>query len=292
MTTATRVLVGQGALLTFTAYEDGTEEDLGTITIGIVDANGAEVVASGTAVVDNSDGTYEYTLAKQTSVKLLIATWSVSGGADFTTYIEVVGSELFNETQLRAFDNDAIPSTITDADIAATHDRVADYLENATGRSWIRRYNRAKLCGNGGRSVYLSDGVSVTSAGYPLNRPGSGQDIIRVISADDGTAKTVGDIQVGTLSGELALTDGTWTKATTGDPFNVVVEYEYGNPYPDGAVDRVAMLIAQQWITSSRIPSSAASFTDPLGSYTFDESRLPFEAYKWIQSHRTPVFFG
>ena len=293
MTTATRVLVGQGALLTFTAYDDGTQTDLGTITIGITDAAGSTVVASGTAVTDNGDGTYEYSLAKQTDVNLLIATWSVSGGADFTTYIEIVGSELFNEAQLRAFDNSALSDAtdFPDADIAATRDRVTDYIEWATGTSFIRRYCRTVLAGSGNRNIWLSDGFHVTSGGYPLNRPGAGKDVVRVIAANDGAAVTLADIDVNP-SGQLALTDGVWTKSATSDPWNVAVDYEYGHPYPDGAVDRVAMLIAQQWLTSNRIPSNAASFTDPLGSYTFDETRLPFEAYQWIKAHRTPVFFG
>lgn len=292
MTTATRVLVGQGAQLTFTAYDDGTQTDLGTVTIGIVDGNGTTVVAAGTSVTDNSDGTYEYVLAKQTSVGFLTATWSVTGGADFTTYVEVVGSQLFNEAQLRAFDNSALTDATKypDAEIAATHDRVADYLEHATGRSFIRRYCRTRLAGSGNRCLYLSDGIPLLSSGYPLNRPAAGTDIIRVISATDGTTKTVSDIDI--QSDQLALTTGVWASSTTADPFNVVVEYEYGLPYPDGAADRIAMMIAQQWLTSSRIPSSAASFTDPLGSYTFDETRLPFEAYQWIKAHRTPVFFG
>lgn len=289
-----RILVNQASTITLTTYSDGTQQDLGTVTIGIVDANGDTVVNTGTAVTDNSDGTYDYTLAKQTEPNLLIATWSVSGGADFTTYHEIVGSELFNEAQLRAFDNSAMTSTtdFTDADIAATHDRVADYLEYQTGRSWIRRYCRTVLAGSGNEYVNLNDGFNTTSAGLPLNRPGSGQDIISIISADDGASVTTSNINVNTLTGDLNLTEGSWEKATNTNPWNVTVEYEYGQPYPTEGVDRIAMMIAQQWLTSNRIPSSASSFTDQLGSYTFDSTRLPFEAWQWIQAHKTAVFFA
>ena len=183
MTTATRVLVGQSALLTFTAYQDGTETDLGTITIGIVDANGDTVVASGTAVTDNSDGTYTYTLAKQTEVNFLIATWSVSGGADFESYVDVVGSELFNETTARAFAAKADATSALkplasedeypDSVIAGERDRITDDLEQWTGRSFISRYARLELKGTGSSVLSLRDGKCVRSDGYHLNRPGS-----------------------------------------------------------------------------------------------------------------------
>jgi hypothetical protein len=70
----------------------------------------------------------------------------------------------------------------------------------------------------------------------------------------------------------------------------VTVEYEYGQPYPADGADRVGMMLASHWLGSSRIPSSAASYTDALGSYTFDETRLPFEVYQWMKARRTVVF--
>ena len=288
--TVSTVLVGQAPTITFTAYQDGTQTDLGTITIGIVDANGDTVVASGTSVTDNSDGTYTYTLAEQSQPNLLTVTWTEAGGTDITTFVEVQGSQLFNEYQLRTFDDQAITaSAYTDAQVAAVHQQVCEYLEAQTGRSWIRRYNRALVAGSGSYYLNVGDGFYRTSAGLPLNRPGAGQDVIQVISADDGSAVSTSNIIVGP-NGNLVRTDAGWTRATSTDLWNCTVEYEYGQPYPVEGVDRIAMMIARQWLVASRIPSSASTYTDSLGSYSFDETRLPFEAYAWIKAHRSVVF--
>lgn len=287
------VLVGQASQLTFTAYQDGTQTDLGTVTIGIEDANGDEVVASGTSVTDNDDGTYNYTLSKQTEPNFLIATWSVSGGADLTQYYDVQGSWLFTEHQLRNFDDQAISdtTTYTDADIAAAHQQAVEYMEAYTGRSWVRRYNRAVLSGTGSRFLDVSDSFDRTASGLMLNRPGAGQDIIQIIRANDGSDITTSNIQI--LSGGiLQRTDAVWTKATSTSPLNVTVEYEYGQPYPVDGADRVAMLLARHWLVSTRVSDAATSYNDPLGTYTFSDGRIPWEAYKWLRDHRVGGYFA
>lgn len=288
----TRILTNQTTNITLTAYADGTQSDLGTFTIGIVDANGDTVVAAGTSVTDNGDGTYEYDLAAQSEPNHLIATWTEAGGTVFTTHIEVVGSVLFNEAQLRTFDDDAISSATdyTDADILAMHDRVADYLEQQTGRSWMRRYARCELPGSGGNNLYLDQAIYRTSGNLPLHRPGAKRDLIRVFSANDGSSITTSNIII--LPDRLVRTDAAWTAPTITDPYNVTLEYEYGMPYLVDGVDRIAMMIARHWLVSSRIPGNAASFTDTLGSYSFDETKLPYEAYHWIKAHRAHAFFA
>lgn len=293
--TAARALVNQATTLTLSTYNDGTLADQGTVTIGVVDSNGDTVVSTGTAVTDNSDGTYSYTLAAQTEPNFLTATWTEGSGAPiFATHIDVIGSVLFAEHQLRAFDSSMLASTskYADADILAAHDRVADYLEQATDRSWIRRYCRVELAGNGGYDLYVGDGHAKTSAGLPLHRPGRARDLIRVLGVTvDGTSIDVANFKV-QPSGVVTRTDNTWTKPTLTNPNNVVIEFEYGQPYPVDGVDRIAMLMARQQLVATRIPSSAQSFSDPAGSYTFDESRLPYEAYHWIKRHKAGAFFG
>lgn len=289
-----RILVNQATTITLSTYTDGTLDDQGTLTIGIVDANGDTVVAAGTSVVDNADGTYEYTLARQTEPNFLTATWTEAGGTVFTTYVEVVGSVLFNENQIRAFDSAMLASTskYTDADILAAHDRVAEQLEHWTDRSWIRRYCRVEASGTGGYDLHIGDGVPVTAAGLPLHRPGWSKDVIRLLGVTvGGTSVSTSNFKV-SPTGTITRTDNTWTKPTSTNPRNVVIEYEYGQPYPTDGVDRVAMMMARQQLVASRVPTSAQSFTDAGGSYTFDETRLPYEAYHWIKRHKTGAFFG
>lgn len=291
--TISTVQVGQGSRLTLTLYSDGDETDLGTVTVGIEDANGDTVVSSGTSVTDNSDGTYEYSLAKQTEPGFHINTWSVAGGSDFTTYTDVQGSTLFNEASLRAFDDEAVSNaTLYDDDaIGKMHQRVVEYLEAYTGRGWVRRYNRVTVNGTGSRLLDLSHmSKAVTSGGLHLNRPGAYEDIIQIISADDGETVSTSNIEIHP-GGVLQRTDAAWTAATTDSPFNVTIEYEYGQPYPVDGADRIAMMLAKHWLVTTRIPDTATAFNDALGSFSFDETRLPYEVFTWLRNHKIRGYF-
>ena len=286
----TQVQIGQSVVLTLTAYSDGTATDQGPFTIGIVDANGDTVVSSGTAVSDGSDGTYTYTLAAQSDPAFLTVTWTETGGSgpDYTTYVEVVGNVLFNEYELRNFDDQQLSASNlnpSDSSILLVRQRVTEYLEQQTGRSWIPRYNRVVLNGSGNYDLYLDDGYPRTSGGFTLHRPGSLRDISEILAANDGSAVTVSNI-THYPEGHLVRSDATWTKPTSTTPLNTTVEYVYGLPVPVDGVDRVAMMIAAHQLKASRIPDNASSFSDPLGTYQFDSTRLPFEAWKWIQAHR------
>jgi hypothetical protein len=138
----------------------------------------------------------------------------------------------------------------------------------------------------------VSDGQNRTSAGLPLHRPGAGRDIIQVLSVTvDGSSVSTANVKA-MPNGLLTRTDAAWTRPTSDDPYNVVVEYEYGQPYPVDRVDEIAMMIARQWLVPSRIPGSAQSFADSSGSYSFDETRLPWEAYDWIKRQKAGAFFA
>jgi hypothetical protein len=293
--TATRALVNQATTVTISTYNDGTLADQGTLTVGAVDANGATVTATGTSVTDNSDGTYNYTLAAQSEPNFLTLTATEDAGVPiFTTHIEVVGSVLFAEHQLRAFDSSMLAdgTKYSDAAILAAHDRVSDYIEQQTNRSWIRRYCRVELAGNGNYDLHVGDGEARTAAGVPLYRPGWSRDVIRLLGVSvDGTPIDVVSFKVAP-SGLITRSDNTWTRPTRTNPRNVVIEYEYGQPYPVDGVDRIAMMIARHQLASSRVPASAQSFTDSVGSYTFDETRIPYEAYHWLKAHQAGAFFG
>jgi hypothetical protein len=285
----TRATVGQSIPLTQTLYSDGDPTDLGTVTIGIVDANGDTIVAPGTAVTDNSDGTYEYTLAKQTELGFLIATWKVTSGSDFVSYIEVVGNELYNEAQMRAFGDGAITaSDYSDTDVARARDAATDYLEQQTGRSWITRYARVVLPGSGGPSVWLENGYSVTSSGVLLDRPGRNRDVTRVIAVNGSAPSNV----TVTPHGELLKTEGHWEASSQSDPLNVAIQYVYGLPYSLDGVDRIAMMLARHFLVASRQPANAVSYNDALGTYQFDQTRIPREVWDWIRAHRAHAPFG
>lgn len=282
--------------LTKTWYVDGTATDVGTVTIGVVDANGDTVVATGTSTTNNADGTYTYSLADQTEPNLLTVTWTRSdGNGDLVDHIEVVGSRLFTEAAFRAFNDDQFASTsrYTDADIAAARDAVTEQLERWTGVGWAQRYARVELAGTGDNVLYLSDGWCRTSAGIPLNRPGRLQNINSLISATVGsTSQTVSTI---TVHGSHLVKTSTWTSASTNDPLNVTVEYTYGHPYQVDSVDRIAMLLAADRLRETALSSRATTWSDELGTYRFETpgragnvSTIP-EVNEWVKAHRSPL---
>lgn len=303
----TRVLTNQASTITLTAYTDGTATDQGTFTIGIVDGNGDTVVAAGTAVTDNSDGTYEYTLAAQSDPAFLIATWTESGGSPiYTTPIEVVGNVLFNENQLRSFDEKAngtaalsSATEYTDSMLLEAHDRVADLLEAWTDRSWIPRYCRLELAGNGSRQLLARDGDARLSNGEAISRPGKNTDIIQVLGASvNGTAITASNVKVDPTNGTFYRTDGSWTAASTSRPRNVVIEYVYGQSFIVDSVDRIAMMLVLDQLVPSAISDRATTFTDELGTLRFETpgrfgnvSTIP-EVNAWVKSHSVRIPLG
>lgn len=282
----TQVQAGQSALLTLTAYSDGTQTDQGTFTIGVVDANGDTVVSSGTAVTDNSDGTYEYSLATQDDPAFLTVTWTESGGnLTYTTYVEVVGNVLFTEAAARAFDDGRLSDTTkyTDTEIIAERARITDWLEAQTAISWIPRYRRVTLRGNGRDCLSLRNPIKSEGGS---GGEGSRADVVRILSVTiDGTDQDVADFEI--ERSKLWYDGGVFSWARRP---NVVVEYEYGKAHPQNGVDRVALLELVDRLPTSRVSRSASSFNSELGTFSWDPqnngrpSRVP-EVNAWVRAH-------
>ena len=283
--------------LTKTWYVDGTATDVGTVTVGIVDGNGDEVVASGTSTTNNADGTYTYALADQTEPNMLTVTWTRSdANGDLSDELEVVGGRLFTEAAFRAHNDDLFSSEARypDATIAAARDAVTELLEQWTGQSWIRRYVRLELRGTGAYDLGLSDGIARTSAGKHLSRPGRLRHIDTILSASvSGSSITASNVVA--ERGVLWRTDGTWSTGTTSNPFNVKLEYVYGHAYTTDNVDRIAMLLTADRLRETVMSDRTTSFSDELGTYRYETpgrwgnvSAIP-EVNEWVKSHRDPV---
>lgn len=281
----TQVLKGQEATLTLATYTDGTATDQGTFTIGIVDANDDEVVASGTPVSDAGDGTYTYTLAAQDDVAFLTATWTEVGGSlVYTTHVEIVGGLLFTEDQARAFQDGRLEeeAKFDDKDIAAERVRATDWLEANTGISWVPRYRRVTLRGNGTDCLSLLK--AIRSEG-PSGGEGALAQINSIISATvDGTALNTADIDI--EGWKLWLDGAMWSRARRP---NIVIEYEYGHRHLRNGVDRIALLELVNRLPASRLSPNAESSTDDFGSYGWAPqnngrpSRNP-EVNAWMRS--------
>lgn len=299
-------LADQAITLTLTVEEDGTDTDIGTITIGVVDGNGDEVVASGTAVTDNADGTYSYTLAAQPNPDQLTVTWSESGSTVLAHRLEILGGILFTEAQARTFNakadaSDALvplksATEYPDATLADERYRIINDLEYWTGRGWVARYCRLELQGNASVSLDLSKGIPRTSDGYALFRPGRLDSISQILSV------TVGGTSVATSNFKvdgrhLIRTDQAWTTPTITNPFNTVVEYVYGMPYPVDSVDRIALKLLVDRLVPSAFPERMITADTEYGTIRYVQpggpmnnvSRIP-EVNDWVNRHDHRVF--
>ena len=296
------ILVNTGpTTLTKTWYVDGDAVDVGTLTIGIVDANGAEVVAPLTAVTDNSDGTYTYDLAIAAIPEptVLAVTWTEASTQSQTHYIEVAGGWLFTENAARSFDDNALSNAgvpnYTDEAIAAERDRATDLLETWTHRSWVPRYARIETSGSGTPRLH-PNGVIRFADGAVFDAEGSNHDINRVLSVTiNGATVAVGNFVVDNST--IYRTNGTFPCGTSSNPLNVVVEYVYGTQPGSGGSTRAGLLVARDTLVASNISDRASSFSDELGTYRFTTpgigiavSTLP-EVNQWVRdhSHMVPV---
>lgn len=310
-----QLLAGGGPYtLTKTWFVNGTQSDVGTVTIGIIDGNGDEVVAAGTATTESGTAettSYSYSLASQANPDQLKVTWTRSDtSAILVDRIEVVGNLLFTETQARAFGAKADATSALkplaaaaeypDATLTDERDRIIDDLEYWTGRAWIPRYARLELNGNGGSILPLKNGLCRTADGYGLNRPARLNDIAALLSVTiSGTAATLADIEVDSLRGNLVHTTSSWTVGTVTAPFNVVVEYVYGMPFPVDGVDRIALKILVDRLVPSAYPDRALRIDGEYGSMQLIQpggpmknvSRVP-EVNDWVRRHDHRVLVG
>jgi hypothetical protein len=293
VTSPSQVIVNQATTLTLTTYLAGTATDVGTITIGITDANGTEVVAAGTAVTDGANGTYTYALALQSAVKVLYVAWTEAGGSSYRHEVEVIGQHLFTEVEVRAFDNAAMANTTTytDAAILDGERAIGAMLERHVKRSYVRRYCRVELPGSGTSCIDLAHPRAQfrSSTGDDVGGPGRLRDIRRILSADDGASVSTSDI---VLDGtKLIRKAGIWTTGTTADPWNVTIEYEYGlsGDDPEG-VKRPALWLLRERLVPSDMNARATSYSDSLGTLRFETpgrngnvSSIP-EVNMWVKS--------
>lgn len=243
-------------------YEDGTQVDAGTVTIGIVDSTGTEVVASGTATTKSGSGAttaYAYSLAIQTAVKRLTVTWTRGDtGASVSSELEVVGAFLFSEVDLRAYSDAQLTSasTFTDAAIVAARSRITDEFEHICGVSFVPRFRQQVTAGYGD---YALD----------LDRP----QVSEVLSASiGGVTVAASNFVIDNEARSLYRTNGYFTSSSTSNPLNVTVTYEHGYATPPADISRAAIILARHQllrdVTGTGVPANASSWTDSSGSYT------------------------
>ena len=140
--------------VTFYSGETATDAD-GSVTVGITDEAGATVVASGATTTSSGSGVYTYSLAAQSDLKALTATWSGTWGSamSFVTLHEVVGGFYTTPAEVRAMDSISGESgTFSAADVVESIAYATAIIDDYTGTSWVQRYQRDVLNGDVDRS--------------------------------------------------------------------------------------------------------------------------------------------
>jgi hypothetical protein len=234
-------------------------EPSGTVTVGVVAADGTEVLAAGTATTAGATGvrTRALTAAQTANLAVLTATWTDSGDSStHTTTIEVVGGYYASPAEIRAGDITLGDETkYPDARIRSARTEVEFEFERVCGFSFVPRYRRTRLSGNGSGHLVLPD---------PYLR--------RVRSVRCHTsATTYTSLDAGAIAsipaepaGVAVRTDGGYWPAGTD---NIVIEYEHGLDRPPADIVGAFMLRIRDRLNRDRrgVPDRASTFTSEAG---------------------------
>ena len=291
-----QILRNTPATLELTVYSGGDPVDLDEPpALVITDGNG-DTVSSGAVTNPAGVGTYASVLPAQTDLAVLRAAWTGTlGGAPLTLYqnYEVVGNVLFTEAEARSApivggqpaleDETKYPDEV----IGAWRSVITDLFEARLRRPVIQRYCRVKV--GGATPLDLTYGYPTLASGAALHRPGRAWDIARIISAtNNGDAVTVGDL---TIAGHKVYNaNGGWSRGTSSDPLNVVIEYEYGpDPvWPEAHQRGLDLLLANA--VPKGYPSSATSLSNEDG--TFRITTFPVAVEDFLKTHKRRKGFG
>lgn len=286
-------LTGQTFTLTKQFAPDGTVADVGAVTYTVVDGGGTSI-DSGTATKSGSgtSTSYAVSVSALSAPDVLKVTWtSDTPVISVVDYVDVTRNALFTEAEARAYKGSgqqapfASTSAWTDAALAEWRLRITDEFERITGRSWVRRYCRGEGPGTGGYTLPLNTLERTTADGANVGGRGSVRTARKIISVTvNGTAVAAANFKV--RNGIIYRTDGVFDAASATDPFNVVVEWEYG----DDPVDSEASLNALRMLSANAVVGNvsqyATSYSNEDGnqSFTQDGWAYPPKVWSWIKS--------
>lgn len=295
------VLAGTGPIeLSQRWTESGVPVDAGTVTYAVTDANGT-AVASGTATKTGAAATtvYSFDLPIRPLPSTDKVVWTrTDTGASLTDWVEVVGSTLFTLAEARARTISGLQTPLSDTTaypnetIAEWRLRIADQFEQRTGRSWIRRYCRVECSGTGSGVLYLG-GRGRDHLGNTVGGPGRYRDIAQILAVTiGGVAGTAADVKVD--GRYLYHTTGSWTTASINSPFNVVVEYTYGDLVTDLEANDHGLRMLLANAVASDISGYAQSFDTPSGSVSPGEGGwvYPAKTWEWLKQHPRRAVVG
>jgi hypothetical protein len=250
-----RVLVNTPATLSATFYDGETVIDPGVTTITVTRADGT-AVATGAATAGAGAAARTYTLAAQTRLDHLTATWTAADGLrKVTTRHEVAGGFYATLPEIRGLDALANVTKYPTAKLEAARIQAEDRFEDATGVAWVPRHRRDVLSGTASTRLLLT------------RRPPRSLIAVTI----DATAANVATFRLypeGTIERFSGIT---FPREASGGGGNVIVEYVHGEDAPPHDL-RQAFLVYVRYLildTTSRIPDRATGITTEFGTIQF-----------------------
>lgn len=249
----------------------GTGASLGAVTVDITRGDGTVLVDDGTTT-DVGDGTYTFELsaALNDQLDLLRLDWTIVPTSEVvTTYEEIVRNLLFTIAQARGARFTGQQAPLSDTDkfpdpaVARIREQIVNQFEQKTGRSWVRRYSRVEISGSATPILDLTG----AHAGDPVGGPGRYRDIAKIVSAT-ANGETVDPSILVIRDNQMLRTSGTWPAGTQASPFNIVVEYEYG----DNPVDLEARENGLRMAVANLLPSDVPDYAQTLSTGTTSTS--------------------
>ena len=239
------------ATISNTWYSAGTIADPGTVTVGIVRADGSVVVPAGTATAGSGPAarTFPLTAAHTALLDTLTATWTSSTLGTDTTEHEVVGDFLFSLADARAMKPLDDPTKYPTATLTAMRTAVEQALEDACGVAFVPRYELETFTVDGCAGGLVARWPRITA--------------VRSAMIDGTDITPLSDV-LGVREGLIYLHRSWgygWHHGWGHQHRSIVVGYEHGHTAPPARVSRAGLLLARSWLVSGPVDDRAATFS-------------------------------
>lgn len=155
---ADRVLRNTAATLRVSWFESEAPASPTSVTVTVRRENGTVLDTESVAVIA---GVCTYGLAPQSDLDIITLEWTGTLGGTIqtlTTEVEIVGGFICELADLRALDTISNATKYPAAKLAETRAFCEDKFERATRRTFVPRYARAVLDGNGSSTLWLRHG--------------------------------------------------------------------------------------------------------------------------------------
>lgn len=156
-----RIVAGAAATISFQGVDQyGEAADPGTVTVGVVRADGTEVVAAGTATsgATTAPRTVALTAAQTATLDRLTATWSNGTPTVIgTTIVDVVGGVYVSQAAAALVESTlGVTSGYTAAMFRQNRTEVEAMFEDHCNRAFVPRFTSQELRGTGDWEIIVS----------------------------------------------------------------------------------------------------------------------------------------